>query len=85
MVLVGFHYNLLLKYENGFTRSLEVAYPLPEYIFLLSYSIFAGCYMYCTYLYLYMYIYTQTRLFWSMPSQICGEMRGIWASLSCFT
>lgn len=48
--LVGFDDTLLLKYESGFTRSLEVVYPPP---ILLSNSVFAGCYMY---LYLYMYI-----------------------------
>lgn len=51
--LVGFDDTLLLKYESGFTRSLEVVYPLPKDIILLSNSVFAGCYMY---LYLYMYI-----------------------------
>lgn len=52
--LVGFHDTLLLTYENGFTPSLEVVYPLPKDIFLLSNSIYAGCYMY-----LYVLVYVQ--------------------------
>lgn len=70
--LVGFHDTLLLTYENGFTPSLEVVYPLPKDIFLLSNSIYAGCYMY---LYVLVYVQCISRLV--CYSQICGDMRGI--------
>ena len=83
-VWLGFNDNLLLKYENDFTRSLGVVYPLPK----LSYSIFAGCYMYCTYIFVPVYVYIYPRLGCSglcLARYIYGVMRGIWASLSCFT